>query len=76
MFLPPKVKDTRKSKELNRPSSNPIIHKAVKEHYHNPDPIACLIGKVNEAHILVDDVECLALVGSGVQLSIITHWVC
>ena len=52
--------------------TNPIILKAVKEHYHNPDPIAYLIGKVNEAHILVDDVECLALIDSGGQLLTIT----
>ena len=46
--------------------------KAVKECYYNPDPIVHYIGKVNQAHILVDDVECLALVDSGAQLSTIT----
>ena len=52
--------------------TNPIILKAVKEHYHSPDLITYLIGKANEAKILVDDVECLALVDSGAQFSIIT----
>ena len=52
--------------------TNPIISKAVKEHYYNPDTIAHLIGKVNEAHILVDDWEYLALVDSGAQLFTIT----
>ena len=33
--------------------------------------MACLIGKANETKILVDDVECLALIHSGAQLSII-----
>ena len=52
--------------------TNTIILKAIKECFHNPDPIAHLIGKVNDAHILVDDVECFTLVDSGAQLSTIT----
>ena len=44
----------------------------MKECYHNPDPISHLTGKVNEAHILVDDVEFLALVDLEAQLSTIT----
>ena len=51
--------------------TNPIILKSVKECYHNPDPVAHLIGKANETKMLVNDVECLALVDSGVQLSTI-----
>ena len=44
----------------------------MRKQYHNRDPIACLVCKVNEAHILIDDVECLALIDSGAQISIIT----
>ena len=50
---------------------NLITLKSVKEHYYNQDPVACLIGMANETNILVDDVECLALVDSGTQLSTI-----
>ena len=53
---------------MDSAQTNPIILKAVKECYHNPEPLAHLIGKINEAYILVDDVECLALVDSGAQL--------
>ena len=44
----------------------------MKKHYHNPDPIASLYGKVNEARMLIDDVQCLALIDSGAQISTIT----
>ena len=40
IFLPPSQGD--QSGPVQR---NPIILKAVKEHYHNLDPIACYIGK-------------------------------
>ena len=72
MFLPPKIKEIKGAGSSTDPAqTNPIILKAVKECYHNPDPIAHLIGKVHEAHILIDDVECLALVDSGTQISTI-----
>ena len=44
----------------------------MQKQYHIPDPIAQHIGTVNEAHILIDDVECLALVDLGAQISTIT----
>ena len=73
VFLSQKVKETKRAGSSTDPAqTNPFILKAVKECYHNPYPIACLIGKVDEAHILVDDVECLALVDLGAQLSTIT----
>ena len=73
MLLPSKAKETKKSKELNKPSSNKPHHpQSSKKCYNNPVLIACLIGRVNEAHILVDDVECLALVDLEAQLSTIT----
>ena len=67
------IKDIKKSRKLNRPSSKkPHYPQSNKNHYHNPDQIACLISKVNEAHILIDDVECLTLLDSEAQISTIT----
>ena len=51
---------------------DPITLKAIRKQYHNPDPIAHLVGKVNESHILVEDVEFVALIASGAQISTIT----
>ena len=55
--------------------TDPIILKAIMKQYHNPDQIARHVGKVNEAHILIDDVECLALVASETQISITIEFV-
>ena len=49
----------------------PLPSKQWKQ-YHNPDPISHLVGKVNEAHILINYVECLALIDSGAQISTVT----
>ena len=75
MSLPPQIK--KKKSERSRISTNPtqtdsITLKAIREEYHNPDLIAWLVGKANETWILVDDVECLALMDSGAQISTIT----
>ena len=51
---------------------DPITLNAIRKHYHNPDQIACLVGKVNESHILIYDVECLTQGDSGAQISTIT----
>ena len=73
MFLPPKSKRTKRAgSSTDTAETDPITLKARRKHYHNPDPIAQLVGKVNEACILIDDVECLALVDSGAQISNIT----
>ena len=73
MFLPPKsMRSKGAGSSTDQAQNEPIILKAVKECYQNPDPIAHLIGKVNEAHTLIDDVECLALVDSRAQISTIT----
>ena len=70
MFLPPKSGRPKGAEiSTDQAQTNPTILKAVKECYHNPDPMAHLIGEVNEAHILVEDVNCLALVDLGAQLS-------
>ena len=67
-----KSKRSRRVGSLTDPAqTNPFVLKAVKECYHNPDPIACLIGKVNEAPVFIDNVECLDLVDSGAQISTI-----
>ena len=51
---------SKKSKGTGNPAdptqTDPINLKAMSKQYHNPDPIACLVGNVNEAHILIDDV--------------------
>ena len=52
--------------------TNLTILKLVRECYHSPYPIAHLIGQINQACTLVDDIECLALVDSGAQISTIT----
>ena len=73
MFLPPKSKRSKGAGSSTDPTqTDPITLKAIRKHCHNPDLIACLVGKVNEACILIDDVECLALVDSGAQISTIT----
>ena len=54
MSLPPKSKRSKGA----RSSTDPLTLKAIRKQYHYPDPIAHFVGKVNEAHILIDDVEC------------------
>ena len=54
---------------INTAQTDSITLKAIREEYHNPDLIAQLVGKTNEKSILVDDVECLALIDSGAQIS-------
>ena len=52
MFLPPKSGRPKRAGSSTDPAQTiPIILKTIKEYYHNPDPIAHLIRKVNEAHI-------------------------
>ena len=73
MSLPPKSKKSNGARSTADPTeTDPITLKPMRKQYHNPDPIVCLVGKVNEARILIDDVECLALIDSGAQISTIT----
>ena len=72
MFLPPKSEIKGTGSSTGPAQTNTIILKALRECYHNPDPITYIIGRINEAHNLIDDVECLALVDSGAQISTIT----
>ena len=46
--------------------------KSLHDHYHNPDPIARLIGKRNESPVIVDGVEYPGLLDLGAQMSTIT----
>ena len=70
MPLPPKISKVKKNRKLNKLRSNkPHCLQSHKKQYYNPDPIIHLVSKVNEAHILIDDMECLALVDLGVQIS-------
>ena len=45
---------------------------SLHDHYHNPDPIARLIGKRNESPVVVDRVKYPGLLDSGAQMSTIT----
>ena len=60
--FPPKSKGARSSTDPTQ--TDPITLKTMRRQYHNPDPITSLFGKVNEAHIVIDEVECLALMDS------------
>ena len=46
--------------------------KSLHDRYHDPDPIARLIGKRNESLVIVDGVEYPGLLDSGAQMSTIT----
>ena len=72
MSLPPKNQRNQRQQEPQQTQTDSITLKAIMKQYHNPDPIAQLVGKVNEAHTLIDDVKCLALVDLGAQISTIT----
>ena len=71
---PPKSKKPKKSRNLNKCDPNRFHHlQSNKETISSPIyTIACLVGKANEAHILIDDVECLTLVDLGAQIYTIT----
>ena len=45
----------------------------VVQRYHNPDPLLRLIGLANEATIIVEGQRFLALIDSGVQLSMMSE---
>ena len=55
-----------------RPSASTSVKEkqiSDRDQYSNPDPLVHLIGETNEAQILVDGVECTALIDSGAQVS-------
>ena len=53
MSLPPKIKEIKEKTGIstNSTQTDSITLKAIREEYHNPDPIAQLVGKVNETHV-------------------------
>ena len=65
-------KPKRAGISINSTQTDFVTLKDIRKQYNNPDPIAQLVGKVNEAYILIDDVECLVLVDLGTQISTIT----
>ena len=72
MFLPPKSKRSKRARSsTDPPQTDHTTTKAIRKCYHNPDSIACLVGKVTETCILIHDVEYLALVDSGALISTI-----
>ena len=61
------------SSEQNRPKhKNRPELKSLHDCYHNPNPIARLIGKRNESPVIVDGVEYPGLLDSGAQILTIT----
>ena len=60
-------KEQTRTKLKNKPEL-----KTIHDHYHNPDPIARLIGKRNESLVIVEGEEYPGLLDSGSQMSTIT----
>ena len=60
------------SKQTRPKHKNKPELKSLHDHYHNPDPIARLIGKRNESPVIVDGVKYPGLLDSGTQMSTIT----
>ena len=57
----------------NHPAKSTVIKQGVHgRQNHNPDPIVRLIGEVNEATVLIDEVQTTALVDSEAQMSAMT----
>ena len=47
--------------------------------YHNPNPLACLTGFSNEAKVVIEGVETIAVTDTGAEVSTITegfYWTC
>ena len=45
---------------------------ALKELYHNPDPLVRLIGEANETEVIIEDKKVKGLIDSGAQVSSIS----
>ena len=46
---------------------------ALKELYHNPDPLVRLIGEANETEIIIENEKVKGLIDSGAQVSSISY---
>ena len=44
--------------------------------YHSPDPLVHLLGYANETRVVVEEVEMMALVDTGFQISALTEGFC
>ena len=45
-----------------------------KSRYHNPDPLARLIGPMNETEIILEGVKMKALIDTGANMSCVNKW--
>ena len=45
-----------------------------KSKYHNPDPLAQLIGRTNETEIILEGVQMKALIDTGANMSYVNKW--
>ena len=61
----------RTEQTRTKPKNKPEL-KTIHGHYHNPDPIARLIGIRNESLMIVEEDEYPGLLDSGAQMSTIT----
>ena len=70
---------------LPDPEPNPTLLKAVWKKgwpevtpvpFINPDPVACLVGCSNEAPVIIDGQETMALIDSGTQVSRVSSQFC
>ena len=61
----------RTEQTRTKPKNKPEL-KTIHDCYHNPDPIARLIGKRNESLVIVEGEEYLGLLDSGAQMLTIT----
>ena len=69
---PPKQSYQCKSGQIKPKQKDQSKLRTITDRYHNPDPIARLIGKQNESTIIVEGKRYLGLLYSGAQMSTIT----
>ena len=65
----------RAQRKQDRPRKRSSINKdkvALKELYHNPDPLFRLIGKANETDVIIENQQVKGLIDSGAQVSSIS----
>ena len=69
---PPKQSYQCKSGQIKPKQKDQSKLRTIADRYHNPDPIARLIGKQNESTIIVEGKKYPGLLDSGAQMSTIT----
>ena len=65
----PKLTILKAAQKRGQPEVTPVS-------FLNPDPIACLVGCSNEAPLLIDGQETIALIDSGAQVSSVNSQFC